>query len=483
MKILTREEELRELSRDAGIIELRPAAAYVASSESEVVEAMSDAKSKRLALTPRGSGTSIPSQSVGRGIILLQDRRRATIVASGGAECEPALAKSELNVLLDSRGLWMPVDPSSYLSCSVGGMVANNSSGSRSYKYGSTIDYVEELHVVLPEEGLVRVRPMTVEEALSAGGATGRVARLLLDNERAIRQDTPRVTKNSSGYRLERVIHGGNFNLPRLFVGSEGTLGVVTLIRFSTRPKPHSRALLIFETNLMELDGLVASLRTHSPSAVELLDKAVFRQTGREEKIKSISRTDEGYVVFSEFEAKGASEAYTALEQVATDSWLAGFEPMALTDAGDVAKAWGVRNETLTVAAEMKKGSRSLVPGVEDLVVPPEKLGELIRLLVGEFDRRGLEYISYGHAGDANLHMRPMLDRSSQGDLRILDGLMEECFEAVWKMGGSITGEHGDGMLRAPYVRRQHPHTYDIMKEVKRIYDPKGIMNPGVKII
>jgi FAD/FMN-containing dehydrogenase len=483
LKVLTREEDIRELSRDSGIIELRPVTAYVASSESDVVEALSDAKSRRLALTPRGAGTSIPSQSVGRGIILLQDRKRATVAASGAAECEPALTKSELNGLLDPRGLWMPVDPSSYLSCSVGGMVANNSSGSRSYKYGSTIEYVEELHVALPEDGLVVARPMTLDNALSAGGATGEVARLLVDNVRAIEKDIPRVTKNSSGYRLERVIHDDKFDLPRLFVGSEGTLGVVTQIRFSTRPKPPARALLIFETNLAELDGLVTRLRTHSPSAVELLDKAVFQQTGREEMIMSISRTHEDYIVFAEFEALGVTEPELALEHLASDSRLAGFEPMALTDAGDVAKAWGLRNETLTNAADMKKGSRSPVPGVEDLVVPPEKLGELIRLLVGAFEQRGLEYISYGHAGDANLHMRPLLDRSSQRDLTILRGLMEECFEAVWRMGGSITGEHGDGMLRAPYVRRQHPHSYDVMKEVKRIYDPKRIMNPGVKIV
>ncbi|MDV3293532.1 MAG: hypothetical protein LYZ70_04615, partial [Nitrososphaerales archaeon] len=148
----------------------------------------------------------------------------------------------------------------------------------------------------------------------------------------------------------------------------------------------------------------------------------------------------------------------------------------------DIARAWELRNETLTVAAEIRRGSRLPVPGVEDLVVPPEKLGELVKLLLGAFGRRGLEYISYGHAGDANLHMRPLLDPNSPADRRVLEGLMSECFEAVWKMGGSITGEHGDGMLRAPFVERQYRRTYALMKEVKRLYDPRGMMNPGVKI-
>jgi len=225
---------------------------------------------------------------------------------------------------------------------------------------------------------------------------------------------------------------------------------------------------------------LVERLRSYSPSAIELLDKAVFVQTGREHRIRSISRTEQPYLVFAEFDSQ--FDAMVDMERVAADRRIAGFEPVALIGPEEVANAWEVRNETLTVAADMKKGPRSPVPGVEDLVVPPAKLGELVKLLTDQFTSRGLEYISYGHAGDANLHMRPLLDRSLRGDMNVLHELMEECFEAVWKMGGSMSGEHGDGMLRAPYVRRQYPATYDVMMEVRRIYDPRGLLNPGVKI-
>lgn len=480
MKILTRDEDLRELTRDSGIIELRPRAGYVASSEEEVVQAMEEAEAERQSLTPRGSGTGIPSQSVGRGIILLQERRRVVVEQTGSVVCEPAVVKSELNAILDAASRWMPVDPSSYATCSVGGMVSNNSSGSRSYKYGSTIGYVEELRVALPQEGLVSIRPMKVEDALSAGGSTERIAKLILDNKDSIELDAPRVTKNSCGYRLEKVIHNGLFDLARLFVGSEGTLGVLTEVRFRTRQKPRSKALLIFEAGLGQIDGLAGHLRAHSPSAIELIDKAVFQQTGRADRIRSISRTEEPFIVFAEFDSDG--EATPVLERVAGDSALSSFEPITLIDPGDIARAWETRNESLTVSAEIRRGTRSPVPGVEDLVVPQARLGDLIKLLMGEFERSGLEYISYGHAGDANLHMRPLLDSKSSADMRVLESLMEECFEAVWKMGGSITGEHGDGMLRAPYVRRQYPHSYCVMTEVKRIFDPKGLMNPGVKI-
>jgi len=115
-------------------------------------------------------------------------------------------------------------------------------------------------------------------------------------------------------------------------------------------------------------------------------------------------------------------------------------------------------------------------------VVPPENLGDLVKLLMDQFEKRGLEYISYGHAGDANLHARPLLDISEPQGRKMLDDIMEECFEAVWKVGGSMTGEHGDGMLRAKYVERQYPRTFWIMKELKRLFDPKGILNPGVKL-
>ncbi|MDG6902407.1 MAG: FAD-binding oxidoreductase [Nitrososphaerota archaeon] len=481
MKVLVRDDELRELSRDSGMVEIRPAAGYVASSEAEVSEAMAAAKARHLSVTPRGSGTGIPSQSVGHGLVLLQDRRLVSMAGGGSVECEPALLKSDLNAFLESKSLWMPVDPSSYKSCSVGGMAANNSSGSRTFKYGSTIDYVEELRLVLPEEGLAEMRPLGVEAGLAAGGSTGRLARLLLDNQASIEHDAPKVTKNSSGYRLERVIHNGLLDLPRLFVGSEGTLGVVTKVKLKTLARPASKALLIFETSLPEMDALVERLRTYSPSALELVDKTVFLRTGRGNRIRSISKTERPYLVFAEFDS--GSDALDSLERLAGDARIQGFEPVTLIDPGDVAEAWGVRNETLTVAADMKKGSKSPVPGVEDLVVPPSRLGDLVRLLVGEFERRGLEYISYGHAGDANLHMRPLLDSASPSDMKVLKSLMEDCFEAVWRMGGSMTGEHGDGMLRAEFVRRQYPRSYEVMKEVKRIYDPTGMMNPGVKIL
>ena len=121
--------------------------------------------------------------------------------------------------------------------------------------------------------------------------------------------------------------------------------------------------------------------------------------------------------------------------------------------------------------------------GVEDLVVPPEELGRLLKKVCGAFEELGLDYIMYGHAGDANLHARPLLDPGSHADNRIMRDLMEECFEATWKMGGSMSGEHGDGRLRAGYVERQYRNTHELMKQVKEIYDPKSLLNPGVKIV
>ena len=215
---------------------------------------------------------------------------------------------------------------------------------------------------------------------------------------------------------------------------------------------------------------------------MELDDNSIFRLTGREETIKAVARGDDDYLVVGEFDGPNDSDVLAKLGRVAEDKRLARSDPLVLADAADVARAWDARNEALTVAGEMKKGSRLPLSGVEDVVVPPESLGDVVRLLVDLFESKGLEYVSYGHAGDANLHMRPLLDPGSESDLGIMRALMEECFEAVWKMGGSMTGEHGDGLLRAPFVPRQYRRTYWIMKEVKRILDPRGLLNPGVKV-
>ncbi len=481
MRSLSSEKELDQLSTDAGIIKLRPRVAYVAQTEEEVAGAVSKGIDQRLSITPRGGGTSIPSQSVGRGAILLQGRSEVRLLGNGSVACQPGVVKSELNRTLGQSGKWMPVDPSSYASCTVGGMVANNSSGIRRPKYGSTIDFVEELRAVIPGERAERVAPMTVEQAVAGEKRIRRTASLILDNASAIDRETPRVTKNSSGYRLERVVHDGIFDLPKLFVGSEGTLGVMTEVMFSTLIRPKWRMLFIVESTLEELDRVVGAFRSHSPAALELVDKSVFRMMNSWDRISKFSRSESPYMVFCEVDgAEGEGEG--TAEEVAK-SRAGDYDPLVISSASEIVGAWEARNETLTLAQDIRKGTKALVPGVEDLVVPPERLGDLVALLTDQFERRGLEYISYGHAGDANLHARPLLDIADPSGRRTLDELMEDCFEAVWKMGGSMTGEHGDGMLRAKFVERQYPKTFWIMRELRHLYDPKGILNPGVKVL
>ncbi len=480
MRPLNSDADLEELSVDAGIIKLRPAAAYVAQTEDEVAEILRNGEGSGLGVTPRGGGTSIPSQAVGKGIILLQAGKDARILEDGSVSCHPGLVKADLNGLLAAEGRWVPVDPSSYASCTVGGMAANNSSGIRRPKYGSTIDYVSEVRAVTPGRGAEVLAPMKVDQALSSDARTKRAASLIVENSNLISQEAPGVTKNSSGYRLERVVHDGLFDLAKLFVGSEGTLGVMTRVVFATRPRAAWRLLFIVESSLQELDRAVEAFREHSPTALELVDKSVFRQTDRWDRVAKYSRSEGKYMLFCELDGEEGN-CTDRVEEVAA-SRVGGFDPLALTSPSEVSQAWEVRNETLTVAQDIRRGEKRLVPGVEDLVAPPDRLSDLVSLLTESFESRGLEYISYGHAGDANLHARPLLDVTGPSGRRDLDELMEECFEAIWKMGGSITGEHGDGMLRAKFVERQYPKTFWIMREIKDLFDPKGVLNPGVKL-
>lgn len=470
--------ELAELSRDAGTEVIAPKAAFFADSEEEVAAAAREAESEGLAITPRGAGTGIPTQSVGRGAVILQTGGSVSLEGDN-AVCSPGVVKAELNRFLVEHGRWVPVDPSSYASCTVGGMVANNSSGSRSMKYGSILGYVGELRVVIPGEGPAPVRPIPLEAAMSADRRTRRVASLLVENQKVIEEEKPKVTKNSSGYRLERVLHGGVLDLPKLFVGSEGTLAITTRATLATVQRPDWRLLFIVETSLADLDGAAGTFRALGPTALELVDKSVFRRVGKEERVSGYSRSDDQYMLFCEFDGGGTQEEVA--ERVAS-SPAAGLDPIVLSDPSDVNAAWEVRNETLALAQDIREGRRFLVPGVEDLVAPPDRLGDLVSLLADRFDALGLGYVMYGHAGDANLHARPMIDLTDPMDARAMRTLMEDCFEEVWKMGGSMTGEHGDGRLRAEFVEMQYPETYWIMEEVKGLFDPRGLMNPGVKI-
>jgi len=468
------------LSRDSGIIPLTPKVALTAETEEDVALGIRQASEEGLTVTPRGGGTSIPSQSVGKGAILLQARSRVEVRSDGSVACEPAIVKADLNRLLSAAGRWMPVDPSSYASCTVGGMVANNSAGVRTLKYGSTIDFVESLRAVFPGGGPLLVSAVPLEQALAGEPRMRRVASLVVENQKEILGEQPRVTKNSSGYRLEKVAHDGVFDLPKLLVGSEGTLCVFTEATLATRAPPRWRLLLIVESTLEELNRVAAIFRDHGPSGLELVDKSVFKMMNRWETISRYSRADDPYLVFCEFDGDSEDSSEKAAELAASS--VAGLDPIVITAPSEIAVAWEARSEVLSIAQEIRKGSKTVVPGVEDLTVPPDRLSDLVELLTDQFNRRGLEYISYGHAGDANLHSRPLLDVTERSGKAKLDELMEECFEAVWKMGGTMTGEHGDGMLRAGFVERQYPKTYWIMKEIKKLFDPKGVLNPGVKI-
>jgi FAD/FMN-containing dehydrogenase len=193
MRKSTRDAELRELSRDGGILTLTPKVAYFAETEEEVVRAMREASVAGLSVTPRGGGTGIPTQSVGRGAILLQSRRHVE-VRSDHAICHPGVVKAELNMALTAADRWMPVDPSSYASCTVGGMVANNSSGIRTPKYGSTIDYVMGLRVAFADGEAKPVSPIPAEEALHSDPRTRKAASLVLENISEIMDERPNVT-------------------------------------------------------------------------------------------------------------------------------------------------------------------------------------------------------------------------------------------------------------------------------------------------
>jgi glycolate oxidase len=479
MKKATDEATLLEFSRDAGPVSVSPRVVCWADTEDEVVALLGEAMRDELPVTPRGGGTGIPTQSVGRGAIVLFVGSAPTL-SGDQVKCGPGLVKEELNRYLLPFDRWVPVDPSSYSSCTVGGMVANNSSGARTLKYGSTVDYVTELRVVTPGGEPLPIKPMALEGALASDPRTRRLASLILENLRSIEEERPRVTKNSCGYRLDRVIHDGVFDLTRLFVGSEGTLGFTTEVAFRTTMRPAWKALFIAETSLSDLDRAAGVFRALGPSALELVDKSVFRRVGRWGRVAPYSRSEDKYMLFCEFDGSGGGPE-GIIGKVA-GSQAGSLEPLVLTDSGDIQTAWDARNETLTLAQDIREGPKVLVPGVEDLVVPPEKLGDLVKLLAGEFESSGLDYIVYGHAGDANLHARPLVEPQGAKGAGVMEDLMAACFEGVWKMGGSMTGEHGDGMLRAKFVEKQYPRTYWIMREVKKLIDPRGLMNPGVKI-
>ena len=458
----------------ASIYKIKPKCVVFPKDKHDVSETLKFAHRNNIPVTARGACTSLAGQAVGSGIIIDFTKYLNRIVDYSGGDSvivQPGVVYGSLNKYLAKYGMFFPPDPSSGDYCTIGGMIAGNSGGPHSVKYGSVSDWCDELEVVMSDGSIVRLGPDPSIEPISAA-----LSDLFRENARNIEKYAPKVRRTSSGYNVAGAAGRGTPDLVKLIIGSEGTLAVVTEAKLRLAPLPKSSAsVMIILKEISELADAISGLQPAQPSAIEFMDESFIK----------LAREAEPSV--KPMLPKGAKGALLADLEGADDADI-DLRISMIKNAAAVAKEpderdrlWALRRAAVPIMNRVK-GKKRPIPFIEDAIVPPENLDEFVMGAYAIFGHYGVEACVYGHAGDGNMHIRPLMDMKDKADLVKMDNMADDFYRMVISIGGSISAEHGDGILRAPYVKKQFGPLYQMFRAIKDIFDPKGILNPGKKI-
>lgn len=504
-EVMTSADARKYFATDASIMTLMPSFVVYPRNENDVRKTARFAwqlaeRGRVIPITARGAGTDLGGASLGSGIMLSFPAHMHHILElddkSGLLVVEPGANYGKVQQTLHSHGRFLPPFPASVEYCTIGGAVANNSSGEKSFKYGSTRDYVRGLRVVLAngeviETGRLNKRELNKKLGLSTfeGEIYRAVDALLEENKELIEKANFAVTKDSTGYGLQDIRQrDGSFDLTPLFVGSQGTLGIITQITLDTEPyNPDTTLLVAYFDDLENLQSAILELRDLDdlPSAIEMVDDQLLNVVDQlnVNQLKGVINKPFPRVVLlvecddpsDRTQKKAAKKAAKILERYA------GSVQIEL-DPIEQEKLWRIRHASAIVVGHSEGGVKAL-PFIEDGTVPPERFREYLEGVYAIFERNHLQSAVWGHAGDANLHIQPFLDLSQVGDRQKVFKLTEEYTDLVLQLGGVTAGEHNDGRLRGAYLSRQYgPEMYALFQKVKQIFDPYNTLNPGVKV-
>ena len=498
---------------DASHYQQIPQCVVIPKHRDDILAALAIAKEHNMPITARGGGTSLSGQTFGPGMVIDTSKYCNRVLSidpeAQTAVVEPGVIRDQLNASLAEHGLHFAPDPATGSRASIGGMIGNNTSGTRSIVYGKTIDHVLGCTVALTDGTILtctdhdRLSWQQIAQQDDREGAIYSAIDTLIDKHvNHIRDRYPRVLRRVSGYNLDEFVNGAGYigsigprgdrddcqrpwNLSNLIVGSEGTLGFLLDATIRLTPSPQATCLCI-----VHFDDDLAALRAaplingFQPSAVELLDKIVLDEARVNPATKDMATFIEGdpaAILIVEFFGNTAADCHEKAQACAAK--------LAQSGCG---YAWPIQNETskqkdIWDVRKLGLGLISNTPGpckgqafVEDACVPVEDLADYIGGLQEACNTRNVAHSMYAHASVGVIHFRPMLDLHQADDRQKMAEIAEYSFTECTKRGGTVAGEHGDGIVRGQFIERAFgPELYQAFKDLKNIFDPDGLFNPG----
>ncbi len=519
------ETTLATYSHDASLFEVKPWLIAFPKNSADIqqlVKFVSEQKEKHpdtcgdLSITARAAGTDMSGGPLNSSIILDCTRYMNNIIEvnSEYAVVEPGCYYRDFEKETLKHGVIMPAYTASKEICAVGGMVANNSGGEKNIRYGKVEKYVEELNVIFSDGNEYIVRPLNEDQMRAKmlentleGSVYKKLWELIRAEKETIMAAKPTVSKNSAGYYLWNILDENKktFDLCKLIVGSQGTLGIVTKIKFKLVPvATHSNVLAIFLPDLTNLGNIVADIVPFKPDSIESYDDYSMKLAvrfffdfitylGPWETMKLGLRflPEAGMILTGGIpkltiivEVSGSSEEAVKLQLEEIKEVVAhyGYKTHIARNSLEAEKYWRIRRESFNLLRKHVRGKRT-APFIDDVVVPPACLPEFLPRLQALLKEYHLVYTVAGHAGDGNFHIIPLMDLTDRYSTEVILELSKKVYDLVNEYHGSITGEHNDGIIRTPYLLQMYGEkVIKLFKETKNIFDRQNIFNPGKKV-
>lgn len=494
---------------DGSLYQIKPLGVVYPKHREDVVTLAKYASEAHIPLIARGAGSGVAGESLGRGIIVDFTRymRRTLEIGEATIRVQPGMVLQRLNVILRPFERYFPPDPSRYDITTIGSMLAVDAAGSHSIHSGSTRDHVISLETVLADgsciefgEELINPAPeSTTPRTLESGSQAGlrhaeavrrhlitRLTRLLRENDELIRQFQPPLIRNRCGYYLRNLLSETKLNMPRLLVGSEGTLGMFTATTLHTSALPPHRALvLLLFSQLETATKAVQEIIFSEPSACDLLDRRVL-SLGRESDPRFahiISPTAEAALLVEQVgstEQESRDRLRQVLQSVKNLSPAPIIAHIAFSPE-EVEFLWSLPHRVVPMLSRLQGLTRPQ-PFVEDIAVPPAALHEFLVAAQNVLKNHHVTASLYSHAAAGQVHLRPFLPPPTQIDCSRIEEIAIDLYRAALAVGGTISGEHAAGLSRSAFIKEQYGPLYQVFREIKNTFDPKNLLNPG-KII
>jgi len=504
--------------RDASVFEMKPQAVVVPDTIEELqklVQFVNEHKkhNPELSLSVRAAGTCMSGGSLTESILIVIEKFNKILrISAEDALVQPGVYYRDFEKEIAKHNLVYPPYPSSKRLCTLGGIAANNAGGEKSLQHGKAEDFVKDLKVILKdgvEYSFKKLNLSELEKKLDLHNTEGEIYRdtfrLFNKYYDLIQNNKPNVSKNSAGFNIWKVWDKKHFDLSQVFVGSQGTLGIITEINFRLIPKKKHRGMLVcYLDNLDNLPQIVQTVLKYKPESFETFDDYTlklalkyvtgFSSALKISKFETIKAFLHEYmyvlvkgmpklVLLIEFEEENMHDINGKIHTLADE--LVNFENLVLRITRNEAerqKYWVIRRESFNLLRK-KINDKYAAPFIDDTCVRPEVFPQFLPELYKIFDRYDLQATIAGHIGNGNFHIIPLMDFSNPKEKEKLYKVARIVFDLTVKLGGTLSGEHNDGLIRTPYLHKMfNPEILQVFKELKHIFDPQNIFNPHKKI-